>query len=197
MFKKIFIIISLVLLLNSCFWKASEEKLEKNEKVAVNDNNDTSNNLATIAWNWFLIQLPKSLSKVNDIPTPRVWKVVLAMQSKEMINWFINNIVIIKQKLDKKMSSEEFSIVNQVKAKTKYTNYKKLQTKTFVFEDWDISVLYIFEARYNSNTTKQHFLQIWKVCNKTDAYIITIWLNKRIFDFEKYEKYIKTFKCKN
>jgi hypothetical protein len=33
------------------------------------------------------------------------------------------------------MSSEEFSIVNQVKAKTKYVNYKKLQTKTFIFED--------------------------------------------------------------
>jgi hypothetical protein len=48
MLKKIFILISLVLLLNSCFWKASDEKVDKNEKI-IEKNEEAKNSLATIA----------------------------------------------------------------------------------------------------------------------------------------------------
>ncbi len=195
MLKKIFVLLFLTLSFSSCFWKADDTKLEENKKVSSSSSDEEKNKLATIAGDWFIIKLPKSLVKVKDLPTPRVWKVVLAMQAREMINWFINNIVIIKQILDKKISSEEFSIINQVKAKSKYVNYKKLDMKNLIFADWDIGVLYFFEARYNNNTAKQHFLQVWKVC-WTEAYILTIWLNPRIFDYKKYETYLKSFKCK-
>ncbi len=195
MLKKIFILIFLSLFLTSCFWKADDTELEENKKVS-SEIKEQWSKLAKIAGDWFLIELPKSLVKVKDLPTPRVWKLVLAMQSKEMINWFVNNIVIIKQILDKKISSKEFSIINQVRARTKYVNYKKLDMEDIIFSDGDISILYFFEARYNTKVAKQHFLQVWKVCPDKSAYIITIWLNPRIFDYKKYENFIKSFKCR-
>lgn len=195
MIKKIIIVLVFVLFLNSCFWKATktEKKIEKNQKVSTKT--DIKSKLLTIKWDWFFIKVPKSLVKVTNLPTPRVWKVVLALQSKDMINWFINNFIIIKQILKKPMTSSEFSILNNVKAKTKYENYKKILSKDLIFDDGIKSILYIFEARYNSSTAKQKFLQIWKICDKNKAYILTIWLNKRIFNFDKYEMYLKSFKC--
>jgi hypothetical protein len=58
-------------------------------------------------------------------------------------------------------------------------------------------MLYIFEARYNSKTPKQKFLQVWKICNKTDAYILTIWINIMKTNYSDYEFLLKSFKCAN
>jgi hypothetical protein len=77
-----------------------------------------------------------------------------------MKNGFINNFIIIKQKLKKEDNSTSFSISNHVRAYKKYLNYRKINNKELVFVDNDKSMLYIFEARYNSKTPKQKFLQV-------------------------------------
>ncbi len=195
--KKIIILISMIFILTSCFWKSSEEiKEEKNDKITISWKKIISK-VTTIKWDWFFVKVPSSWAKVNKnkLPDPRVGKVVLALQAKEMKNGFINNFIIIKQKLKKEDSSISFSISNQVRAYKKYVNYKRIDNREVVFSSNDKSIVYIFEARYNSKTPKQKFLQVWKICNKTEAYILTIWINIWKTNYWDYEYLFKSFRC--
>ncbi len=187
--------------MNSCFWKASTENSpeEKNEKISDTQKSEIiKKKILDIKWDWFFVKIPSKWVKVpkEQIPEPRVGKVVLAIQDPEMKNGFMSNFLIIKQKLKIEDNSTHFSISNHVRAYKKYTNYEKIDYHKFYFDSGDKSLIYIFKARYNSKTPAQKFLQVWKICNKTEAYILTIWINVGKVNYKDYEYLLRSFRCK-
>jgi hypothetical protein len=103
--------------------------------------------------------------------------------------------LILSQKLDKNISSIDFSILNNVWSSREYVEYLKIESKNIDFLDNDKSNLYVFEAKYNIQTPKFKYLQVGKVC-KNIWYLITIALSTDVKDTSKYEEIIKTFQCK-
>lgn len=148
----------------------------------------------------FAIDLPSNWSILtnswNVLPNPKNWEISLAATSTELKYWFSNNLLVLWQKLNKAVTSLDFSILNNVWSTKEYLEYTKLESKSFEFSDADKSNLYIFEAKYNTTTPKLKFLQVWKVCWISKAYLLTIALSTDIKDTSKYEEVLKTFKCK-
>lgn len=169
----------------SCFWSNDKEKvswLTKYENDQFSISLPSNWNILTDSW--------------NVLPTPKNWEISLAASSNELKYGFSNNLLILSQKLDKKITSLDFSVLNNVWSTKEYLEYLKLDSKSFEFSDWDKSNLYIFEAKYNTKTPKLKFLQVWKVCNLSKAYLLTIALSTDVKDTSKYEEVLKTFKCK-
>jgi hypothetical protein len=108
---------------------------------------------------------------------------------------FANNMLILKTKVAKDISSKNFSTLNNVGSSRDYKNYLKLAEADITFNDSVISSLYTFEAKYNETTPNLKFLQTAVVCKNLDAYLITLALNVDVKDTSKYEDMLKTFKC--
>jgi hypothetical protein len=59
--------------------------------------------------NWSLIN-----SESEILPNPKTSQIELAVSSEELKYGFSNNLLILSQKLDKNISSIDFSILNNV-----------------------------------------------------------------------------------
>lgn len=183
--KKALVIGLLTFIMFSC--SSSDE-----QKVTWLTLHDSTNFSLSIPSNWNVIT-----KESNILPNPKTSQIELAVSSEELKYWFSNNLLILSQNLDKKISSIDFSILNNVWSTKEYLEYLKLESKNIDFADWDKSNLYIFEAKYNTTTPKFKYLQVWKVCNKEEQwYLLTIALSTDIKDTSKYEEILKTFKCK-
>lgn len=149
--------------------------------------------------NTFQMSVPSNWSVITAdsqiLPSPKTSQIELAVSSEELKYGFSNNLLILSQKLDKKISSTDFSILNNVWSSREYVEYLKLESKSIDFLDSDTSNIYIFEAKYNIQTPKFKYLQVGKVCKDT-GYLVTIALSTDIKDTSKYEEMIKTFQCK-
>ena len=104
--------------------------------------------------------------------------------------------MILSQTLENYTTSKHYSITNNVWAKNEYLNYYEIEDKNFVFEDWEKSKLYIFKAKYATNTPLLKFIQTAYVCNNNKAFFITIALPTSVEDTSRYENMIASFKCK-
>ncbi len=165
-----------------------------------------NNSIDTVTWlvpfenNYFSMSLPSNWSLLtaswNILPKPKNGNISLAVSSNELKYGFSNNLLILSQKLDKYVTSLDFSILNNVWSTREYLEYIKLESKSLVFKDGDKSNIYIFEAKYNTITPKLKFLQVGKVCNISQAYLLTIAIAIDIKDTSKYEEVLKTFTCK-
>lgn len=181
--KKNILILGLCLILTSCGdseeWVVSWLSLHEGTEFSMN-----------IPSNWSVITHDSQI-----LPSPKTSQIELAVSSEELKYWFSNNLLILSQKLDKKVSSTDFSILNNVWSSREYVEYLKLESKSIDFLDTDTSNIYIFEAKYNIQTPKFKYLQVGKVCNNT-GYLITVALSTDIKDTSKYEEMIKSFQCK-
>ena len=92
------------------------------------------------------------------------------------------------------MTSKKYSVVNYALTTGEYKEFVKLEEKVIAFSDKDESNLYVFEAKYNTATPKQKFVQTAKVCGDT-VYLITFGLGLSTGATTKYEDLIKTFTC--
>jgi hypothetical protein len=132
----------------------------------------------------------------NSLPKPNVWDIELAVVSKNNILWFSNNLIILWTQLSKTITSKEYSMLNNVWAKTDYLEYTSLSSKEITFPGEDIWIVYEFEAKYNSDTQKLRFLQTARVCNEVNAYFITLALPADTKDTSRYIDFISSFSCK-
>lgn len=121
--------------------------------------------------------------------------IALALTSTDIVSGYSNNMSIIKEKLTEAMTSKKYSVVNYALTTGEYKEFVKLDEKVITFGDKDESNLYTFEAKYNTNTSKQKFLQTAKVCGDT-VYLMTFGLGLSTPNTTKYEDLIKTFTCK-
>ena len=183
MFKRILLSIILTVFLVSCW---SESSTSNDGLVTT-----TTNNISvSIPSNWNIIK-----NTDNILPKIKWWKIELAVMSSKIINWFSNNLLILSDDLIEKVSSKEFSMLNNIWAQTDYLDYVNLWSKEIKFLDEDVSMLYIFEAKYNLNTPKLKFLQTAHVCNDK-WYFLTLAIPTNIKDTSKYEYLLSTFTCK-
>lgn len=118
---------------------------------------------------------PKTWIAVDKsaLPSTQNGTITLALTSTDIVSGYSNNMSILKEKLTEAMTSKKYSVVNYALTTGAYNDFVKLEEKVITFGDKDESNLYIFEAKYNTNTPKQKFLQTAKVCGDT-VYLITI-----------------------
>ena len=149
--------------------------------------------------NDFSIGVPAAWNILEDtqslLPEPSNGTIELASSSSDLQNGFSNNILILSQDLSEITSSRDFSLLNHIWVQNQYTQYIKLDTKEFQFNSWDVSTLYVFEAKYNLDTPKLKFIQTAGVC-KTKGYLMTIALPTSIKDIDRYTDILTTFNCK-
>ncbi|EKE26865.1 MAG: hypothetical protein ACD_4C00135G0004 [uncultured bacterium (gcode 4)] len=179
--KKIFFLSLFAFLLVSCGSSSTE----------------SDNNVKKHTGSGFVIDIPSSWTVVDNsqIPNIKSWKIELAVSSSDISSGFANNLVIIWEQLNEKITSKKYSTINYALTNWNYLEFSKLDEKTISFSDKDESNLYIFEAKYNTSTPKRKFLQTSKVCDNK-VHLITIWISLDITDASKYENLIKSFECK-
>lgn len=185
MFKKIIISIFVMFFISSC-----------GDETGV----ATSTGLVKTQTETLSIEIPTNWEVITDtqsiLPKIKEWKIELAAASTNIVNGFSNNILILSDDLDTYTTSKDFSMLNNIWASTDYLDYTKLESKEFQFQDEELSVLYIFEAKYNLDTPKLKFLQTAHICNQNKAFFITIALPTTTTDTSKYESFLSTFTCK-
>ena len=183
MFKKNIVLILLLFLLVSC-WDSEEATTSW---LTTFKNNEFS---LFIPWSWTII---KNGDKV--LPKPKNWEISLAVSSSQINYWFANNLLVLKQRLNKSTTSRNFSIINNVWATWEYTDYILLDTQDIDFWKDNLSKAYIFEAKYNKTTPRLKFVQTSAVCWK-NWYLLTIALGLDTKTTDKYLDILKTFRCK-
>lgn len=185
MFKKTLIILSVLLLITSCSW---------NEQITTE-----SKSLTSYKWTDFSLDIPISWVVINNswstLPTPKDWKLELAVSAKEEKDGFVNNMIILSKDLEGKTKSYDFMLKNNPKNYKWYDNYLELEAKDFEFADGEKSKLYVFEAKYNKDNTRLKFMQTAKVCDEKKSFFLTIGLSLNINDTAKYEDILKSFEC--
>jgi len=184
MFKKSFILIFSILFIASC---GSETEVIENTLIDV----DNTNFSFKIPSNWEIIK-----DKENILPKAKEGNIELAATSTAIISGFSNNLLILSDDLKKLTTSKDYSMLNNLWAETDYLEYKKISSKDIIFADKEPSIVYEFEARYNTDTPKLRFIQTASVCDKTKWYFITIALPTTVTDTSKYIDLLETFWCK-
>lgn len=182
--KKLIILALGLWLLTSCTWPTWD--------------NSSANTVSYDKNTYFKMSIPKTwqILTEKDYPKPKNGTVELALTSNEIDSGFANNMVIISDKLNEKITSKKYSVVNYTLSTGEYVDYNKLSEKAIKFKDNDESNFYVFEAKYNTSTAKRKFFQTAKVCGDK-AFLITIWVGIKV-DASKYSKYedlIKSFEC--
>ncbi|MDD5197653.1 MAG: hypothetical protein PHN60_02215 [Candidatus Gracilibacteria bacterium] len=157
---------------------------------------DTSLTTTPFAGGGFSIDTPKTWIAVDKaaLPTTKNGTIALALTSTDIVSGYSNNMSILKEKMTETMSSKKYSVVNYALTTSAYREFIKLEEKVITFGDNDESNLYVFEAKYNTNTPKQKFIQTAKVCGDT-VYLITFGLGLTTGTTTKYEDLIKSFVC--
>lgn len=165
-----------------------------------NGGNATQEGLQVYTWEHFSISAPSNwddITKKDEVlPVPKISTIVLALSSRDLKYNFTNNLLILSQKLSKKTSSLDFSVNNHVWGSRDFLEYTKLDSKNITWSDGDTSEMYIFEAKYHSQTPKLKYIQLWKVCGD-EGYLLTLALSTDIKDTSKYEEILQTFQCVN
>lgn len=186
MFKKITILFFILFFVVSCWddtdtsWTSSWLVETKTDSISIE-----------IPSNWEVLE-----DVENILPSPNQWKIELAVNSKSIVNWFSNNLLILQDDLNKYTTSKEFSMLNNIWASWEYLEYSEIDSKEFKFLDEEVSELYVFEARYNTESPKLKFLQTAHICNQNKAFFLTLSIPTSTKDLSKYEYLLSTFKCK-
>ena len=182
MFKKI-ILLFIVLFISSCFWE--DEKLSTLIKV------QTDKISILMPQNWEVLK-----NKNSIIPKINKWKIELIINSKNTINWFSNNLLILSDNLNTIISSKDYSVINNIWSESNYLNYNKINSEEIIFTSKEKSVIYEFEAKYNLHTPLLRFLQTAYVCEWNKAFFLTIALPITIKNTYKYKNLLSTFECR-
>lgn len=147
----------------------------------------------------FTLSLPEKWKVIDDfskLPVPRAGDISFIANAGEVKYGFTNNIIIVSQDLSKPVTSNDYSLLNNVWGSKDYFNYTKLSSQKITFSDKDTTTAYVFEAKYNVDTPVLKYIQFGKVCHQKKAYLITLAVSQDTKDVEPYIEFAKTFACK-
>ena len=185
--KKILILVSLVLLLSSCF-DSTETKTDSSWKSIQTkyENKDFS---MIIPAKWEVVK-----NTDNILPKPSNAEIVFDAVSDIANDGFNRNILVLKQNIEENdFSSLDFIIWNYISGEKEYYYSKKIGEQN-VKIDWKNTKIYSFEAKYSEDTPILKYLQTWIICDK-NWYLITIALEKSNKNIERYEWLLWSFSC--
>ncbi|HRI36619.1 MAG TPA: hypothetical protein PK765_06225 [bacterium] len=145
----------------------------------------------------YSVSVPSAWTEVpaKNLPTIPRGTIELAMNSREISGGFANNLTILSESLDRDTTSREYAITNNTLSTAEYIEYQKLSETEIAFVDEDTSLLYEFEARYNTTTPKIRFFQTAKICGQK-AYLITVGVSLDTEGSTRYEELVKSFECR-
>lgn len=118
----------------------------------------------------------------------------MASVSPETKYNFSHNFLVLKDALPTLMSSEEYSIMNHRQTTKKYSEFTLVHQDAIIFGDDDHSRVYVFDAKYNSQTPRMRFIQTAKVCG-TSVYLLHLAISLDR-DPKNYIRLLRTFSCK-
>lgn len=183
MLKRVCIICICAIFLSSCFWW--DEELS------------SATGLMLYKADGFRMGIPTSwdILDTQDLPSPSKWDIKLAVAAKKQKHGFKNNMVVLKDTLTSFSTSQDAAILNHLSGKWEYSDYDEILVESIMFADGEESIIYIFDARYNNETSKNRYLQTAHTCNANSVYFITLALPTSIVDTKRYIDLIKTFQC--
>lgn len=150
---------------------------------------------------FFSIQIPTNWVILNGddkvLPAPSVWNIALSIASPDMVNGFSNNLLILEDDLSYKITSSDFSKMNNDSSKKSYDDYVVREEKEIEFADGEKSTLFVFDAKYDSKTPKLTFLQTARICQEKKSFFLTLALPMDIKETARYEEMFSTFECKD
>jgi hypothetical protein len=114
--------------------------------------------------------------------------------SPDMQSGFSNNLVVLRDTLSTIMTSDKYSVLNNLQTQKNYLEYTLKKESIITFADNEVSRVYTFRAKYNENTPVLQYVQTARVCG-TSVYLIhfTLTLDKKA---ELYTKLLESFTCK-
>jgi hypothetical protein len=155
-----------------------------------------STDTVTYSGSGYTVSVPSAWTAVPAKNLPKIARgtIELAMNSKEISGGYANNLTILSEPIARATTSREYAITNNTLSTSEYLEYTKLAEKELKFSDEDTSLLYEFEARYNTTSPKTRFFQTAKVCGGK-VYLVTIGVSLTTEGNERYEGLIGSFKC--
>ena len=163
------------------------------------DASPESKGLTVFSWDQYSISIPSNWKILNDkenvLPEPNNGKIELSAQSQDLKWGFLNNVLVLSDKLERFTNSQDYSMANNVGAKREYLEYLELNNEVFTFADGEQSHVYEFEAKYNMQTPKLKFIQTAYVCQPNTGYLLTIAISPSIKKTDKYKEFLSTFTC--
>ena len=144
----------------------------------------------------FYMTVPSAWQTVEEgaLPTPKAGQIALALTSTEIKNGFANNLTVLTDEISESISAKKYISANFLLTTGKYAEVTKLDEKEITFADKEISELYVFEAKYNTQSTKQKFIQTARICSGK-VYLLTIGVALDTTDTAKYETLAKSMGC--
>lgn len=142
------------------------------------------------------IRLPKTWSWAasNTLPPPRKGEVILTSLSPDAKSGYANNLIILKDTLERAITSSKYSELNHLQTVKNYFEYKKIADEILTFEDDETTRVYFFEARYNQSTPRMKFIQTARVCGTT-VYLLHFTISPEK-DHRIYTELLRSFTCK-
>lgn len=144
----------------------------------------------------FSILVPNSWSEItsDELVTPKSWEIVLAFKSANQRQWYINNVVILRQENTTVSPSE---ILNSwIQSLEKWIKwYKLISNREVEFADDVVGNIITYTWKYTSNTPETVYVQSARVC-WNDAYYMTISLTEKLESYDRYEFILQNFQCR-
>lgn len=177
------IFISLILtsvILSSCFWwgdsvTSTGLTLQKNEDFSIS---------TPSTW----VEIPQ-----DELVVPKSGQIVLAFRSPTQKQWYMNNIVILKQ--ENTSISAQAIIESGIQSLEKWIKwYTLLSNREVEFADNQIWKIITYTGKYSAETPETVFIQSARVC-WNDGYYMTISLTEQLRSYERYEYILQGFEC--
>jgi len=179
---KIFFSLLLVsIILSSCFWwgdsvTSTGLTFQENESFSIP---------TPSAW----IDIPQ-----DELVIPKSGQIALAFRSPAQKQWYMNNIVILKQ--ENTSISAQAIIESGIQSLEKWIKwYTLLSNREVEFADGQLWNIISYTGKYSADTPETVFIQSARVC-WNDSYYMTISLTEQLESYERYEYILQSFECK-
>lgn len=160
------------------------------------DNQPIATGLSLQETEEFSISTPSTWIEISEdeLVEPKSGEIVLAFKSPEQKQWYINNIVILKQ--ENTSISAQAIIESWIQSLEKWIKwYELLSNNDIQFADNQSGKIITYTGKYSDTTPETIFIQTAAVCWET-SYYMTISLTEKLESYDRYEYILQNFKCK-